>query len=114
MNTKISYQYRDADNYKQHEEVILHGQLTEAEKERILAKRDEGEYFIPSQVGLPDLQERMINPFNPETDHVWHELEAVEDTDKAPTIEMQAYALLNRFDDLEGWNDTDKAEELGL
>lgn len=73
MNTKISYMYRDASNYKQCEEVIFEGEITEAEKEVILNNRDEGLYFIPSQVGLDDLQSRMTGYPNSD-DHVWHEL----------------------------------------
>lgn len=74
MNTRIYYMYRDGSNYKQLEEVVIPGAISEEDKKIILDARDEGSYFIPSQVGLNDLQERMIS-FPNDDDHVWHELD---------------------------------------
>lgn len=62
-NTALSYLYRDADNFKQSKVVILEGELAEGMLERIISSaKDDGDqsgnpgYFIPGQVGLPDLQ----------------------------------------------------------
>lgn len=54
MNTCISYLYRDACNYKIHNEVIINGVLTSAQIDSIMDCLLDGEYFIPSQVGLPE------------------------------------------------------------
>ncbi len=54
MNTLISYLYRDASNYKIFNEVIEAGTLTAIQKRSIFAGLMDGEYFIPSSVGLPE------------------------------------------------------------
>ena len=74
--TRFDYQYRDANNYKQGETVWLSGPLTPSmadELVEILRKADTGEPdFIPEEIGLPELQERMPSELG-EDDHVWHE-----------------------------------------
>jgi hypothetical protein len=85
VNTRMHYQYRDADNYKAGGYITVAGEITRAEIERILACLDEGEWFIPSQIGLMDLQGQLQqwdtelsldeNGRNP-SDHAWHELTA--------------------------------------
>lgn len=67
MNTKISYLYRDADNYKRYNECIVAGTLSANQICTILDCCDMGEYFIPGQVGLP---ERRFDPYDPQADHV--------------------------------------------
>ena len=56
MNTKISYLYRDAGNYKRYNECIIAGALSAKQIRAILDCCDMGEYFIPRQVGLPALR----------------------------------------------------------
>ena len=56
MNTKLSYMYRDANNYKQWEEIVFAGVLKDEEKLKKI-KFIDGEFFIPGKVDLPDLQE---------------------------------------------------------
>ena len=53
MNTKIKYMYRDADNYKDFTTVVVSGKITKEQIERIMAKLEDGENFIPEQLGLP-------------------------------------------------------------
>ena len=65
MNTKISYLYRDADNYKRYNECIVAGTLSANQICTILDCCDMGEYFIPGQVGLP---ERRFDPYDPQAD----------------------------------------------
>ena len=86
MNTKIAYMYRDGSNYKQCDEVVFEGEITEVELRTILDNRDEGQFFIPSQVGMEDLQPRMLS-YPSDADHVWHELnrEDITLTSDAPT-----------------------------
>ena len=71
MNTKISYLYRDADNYKVYNECIVQGEISEEKNKQILDCCDMGEYFIPRQVGLP---ERKFDKYDTEVDHCWFEL----------------------------------------
>lgn len=118
MNTKIAYQYRDADNYKQYEEVVIPGEISEQDKALILSKCNEGQYFIPSQVGLNDLQERMCSPIG-DSDHVWHELEEEDITltedDPTPNHPFDNInELVERFKALKGWDLISASKDLGI
>ena len=62
MNTKISYLYRDADNYKMHNKCVIAGTLTTEQTRTIKDCCEMGEYFIPRQVGLP---ERRFDRYDP-------------------------------------------------
>lgn len=114
-NTKFSYFYRDADNYKSHHDLILEGTLSQAEKKAILDATDIGGGFIPGQIGLPELQDALqgydmedninragqYDPFGPDgADHPWHEIEnesfALE-TDEQPTFRLTAKQVLQAF-----------------
>lgn len=103
MNTEISYLYRDASNYKQHMTVVLSGVISDEDKQLIKAKLDDGEFFIPSQVGLPDLQEMMIDGFDEDEDHVWHELLNIEITASDPTYDLTGDDLVRRFKAVKEW-----------
>ena len=56
MNTEILYSYRDASNYKTHRYEILEGKINNEQIYAIISCLEDGELFIPSQVGLDDLQ----------------------------------------------------------
>ena len=92
-NTTIGYWYADGDNYKQAETIIVAGTLAFADLEPFL---DEGEFFIPSQVGLADLQERFTQPGD---DHPWHRLAAdsLQPTAATPTVRWTAGELVEWF-----------------
>ena len=45
MNTKISYLYRDADNYKMHNKCVIAGTLTTEQARTIKDSCEMGEYF---------------------------------------------------------------------
>lgn len=105
MNTKISYLYRDAYNYKVHNECVVKGTLTEEQIETIMDCLDCGEYFIPHKVGLTE------NKFGEETDadHDFFEMDSdgFEQTKEAPTAFITADALVEAFK-----NCKDKWEEI--
>lgn len=95
MNTKISYLYRDADNYKSFNECIIQGTLTDKQKKQILDARHEGEWFIPGAVGLP---EKRFYTWT-EADHPWFELwdDAFRETAQAATIDISGDKLTEAF-----------------
>lgn len=70
MNTEIEYLYRDASNYKKRNTAVLIGELSAADQQVILDCLEDGEYFIPSQVGL---DEERFGSWT-EDDHRWFEL----------------------------------------
>lgn len=76
-NTRISYTYRDGDNFAVAQDVIMPGRMAEGDLARIQARLEtlgntlsNGDlgYFVPGQVGLPDLQtagaEGLAQPFH--------------------------------------------------
>lgn len=95
-NTKIEYLYRDADNYKQWNEAVVRGELTEAQKEDILSCLLDGEYFIPGAVGLP---EKRFEVWDTDSDHEWFELDAsgFSTTDAEETVDLDVEELTRRF-----------------
>jgi hypothetical protein len=100
MNTRIEYLYRDAGNYKQFGSVVLRGAITPQEIGTIKAGLESGEYFIPNQVGLPDLQPNMPGFPDRDADHVWHELDAqwgISLTADPPTSELDVHAFALMF-----------------
>lgn len=97
MNTKISYLYRDADNYKAYNECVIPGIITKEQQKRILGSLDEGEYFIPSLVGLP---EKKFDKYDPEADHPFFELgpHSFEETSAEPTVDITPEELAKAFE----------------
>lgn len=90
MNTRLTYMYRDAGNYKFYQTVVVAGSLN---AEDLQANLHEYDYFIPCVVGLDDLQP------SPTTvdDHIWHEIVEIGNTDDPPTIDISLTTLLFRF-----------------
>lgn len=109
MNTRISYLYRDASNYKQHNEVVVPGTFTPEQIEAIIGCLDAGEYFIPAQVSLPEKRFGNIT----EDDHCWFELSrnGFEETDAEPNIDMTPDEVVAKFlEAKENWYDSKEFE----
>lgn len=105
MNTKISYLYRDADNYKVHNYAIISGPITEAQIETIISCLDELEYFIPHLVGLP---EKRFDTYDITVDHPFFELDEsrFEKTDLEPTVDINTEQLVQNFiNNKDNWTD---------
>lgn len=96
MNTKINYLYRDADNYKVHNECVVQGTISAEQIAVILECLDEGEYFIPHLVGLP---EKRFDTFDPQVDHPYFELseDSFAETMESETVEVQVDELVSAF-----------------
>ena len=96
MNTRITYLYRDASNYKELTEIVIRGEITEEQKRTIIDCLDMGEYFIPEQLGLPAKRFDKVT----EDDHCWCELtyESFEPTDAEPTVRIGVNGLVEKFE----------------
>lgn len=106
MNTQIRYLYRDASNYKMHNECVITGELMPEQIAQIMDCCDSGEFFIPSQVGLP---ERRFDDIAQEDDHCWFKLSAdgFAPTAKPATVEVSAAQLVENFAAAKGhWMDS--------
>ncbi len=81
-NVKLIYLYRDASNYKAWGEIIFrnHDKLNLNEiEERLRNSFDSREFFVASQVSIPDVFLFLHDRFT-EDDHFFHEFRAVEIT----------------------------------
>ena len=114
MNTQIEYLYRDADNYKKYNLVIVKGEITDEQKSIIISSLDDGDgHFIPEQIGLPI--ERLDDELT-EADHCWCEL--IEDgllpTPDDATVDITISDLADAFAKAkkEGWDDIRYAVEV--
>nr|UWH97531.1 MAG: hypothetical protein [Bacteriophage sp.] len=106
MNTRITYLYRDASNWKKYNEVVVSGTFTADQISEIVGCLNDGEYFIPKQVGFPEIRFEKIT----EDDHCWFELceNDFEVVEAEPTIAMTAGEVLEKFKAAKGnWNDSD-------
>lgn len=96
-NTRIDFLYRDAANYKFPQHAVISGGITEAQIQTILGCLNEGEYFIPSQVGLPC---SYAFPYEPsDDDHPFCELnaESFHETFAPAQVEITADELVAKF-----------------
>jgi hypothetical protein len=109
MNTLINYQYRDASNYKEFDTVIIRGQLSLNDIEKYLYEK---EFFIPSEIGLKDLQPEILN----QDDHIWHEILEVSHTNDEATVKITAEKVISNFRraSLDEWNILEASKRLGL
>ncbi|MGE0773567.1 MAG: hypothetical protein AB7G25_04715 [Sphingomonadaceae bacterium] len=72
----FEYLYRDASNYKIFGSVVLRGRCGQDLEGVLRARFQDGVYFIPEQIKIPPLQnkiEKYNENFPTEDDHVWHE-----------------------------------------
>jgi hypothetical protein len=109
MNTSITYQYRDASNYKEFDTVIISGLLSINDIEEYLYDK---EFFIPSEIGLKDLQPDNLN----QDDHIWHEILEISHTHDKPTVNITAEKIISNFRkaSLEEWNILEVSKRIGL
>lgn len=109
-NTKISYLYRDASNYKKLNEAVVEGAISEEQIDSIMGCLDFGEYFIPKQVGLPETRFGEVTS----DDHCWFELsrDGFSLTDEEADTGMDVEELVRVF--LEALGKWDDSKELGV
>lgn len=94
-NTKIGYLYRDASNWKQWNECIVEGIIDADGIKAIMDSLDEGEYFIPRAVGMPETRFAKWT----DDDHAYFELNSDDFsyTDDEPDTGIDAETLIARF-----------------
>lgn len=116
-NTLVEYLYTDAANYKVTGRAVLEGRIAEADAARMVGSLDDGMYFIPGQVGLPDLQGDFTDgpAWDGEVDHVWHSLTGLSYTDEAPTPGIDSAhveTLMGEWPGKDGWDEEGHAATL--
>ncbi len=105
----FEYRYRDAGNFKASGRVLLQGNLSESERGEIIARLEDGEFFIAEQVGIPTLYDQLyaINGGPNDDDHCWHEFVGFCDIDggiEGISAQRSAENLLDAFLSIEEWD----------
>lgn len=99
-NIKFCYEYRDAGNYKQFNEVIFPAanavDLVAAE-EHLRQHLFDSEFFYPYKLGVPTFE---IEKWNSDLDHHWYFFEGLEPTEEAPNDKRTFQEFLK---DVEKW-----------
>ena len=96
MNTRVSYMYRDASNWKFFGSFFVEGNLKRSDLECYLL---DGEWFDPVKIGLPHLLTLPIN----EDDHCLHELTQIDSVDTIvepigkPKLFCSSSELISKF-----------------
>lgn len=95
INTRIEYLYRDGQNFKHYDSIVVSGLLSEHEQQEL---RDalSSERFIPEQVGMRPLQEE-VRAYGSGEDDAWHEIESIASTEEPTTFPGTARDLLVKF-----------------
>jgi hypothetical protein len=117
MNTRIHYLYRDGSNNKPDDEVVLTGTFTSTQVATMRAICDAHQYFIPGDVGLPDIQTYWRDhgyAYLPDHDHIWCEFFDPEPTHAAPTLDVTADALYERWVAIKAWDVPQAMQRLGF
>ncbi len=96
-NTRIDYLYRDVNNYKQESRAVFPGALTLQQAQSMVDALDEDDGFVPSAVGLPDLQDETVNGWNADEDQPFHEIISISLVATEPTEAQIADDFLARF-----------------
>lgn len=105
-NTLFEYRYADASNNKVHGRVVLAGIMTQDQLDRIEAGLSDGEFFIPMQVGLRDLQGDFEHgkSWEPQDDHPFHTITGVRLVDvdaDGPSIDD----IVSKWPTADGWDE---------
>lgn len=97
VNTKITYLYRDAENFKIWNDCVIPGIITPEQQAAILSCLDKEEYFIPHLVGLPEVKFGAADDLD--LDHQWFKMyaSAFTATHEKPSISVSASELVERF-----------------
>lgn len=100
MNTKISFTYRDAANYKIQNSCVLAGEINSNMIAMILDACEDGKRFIPEAVGLPHATFEDIGySYHDDLDHPWFELGKYnfELTFDPPSVDLTLPRLVANF-----------------
>lgn len=104
VNTRIEYLYRDAANWKQHNECVVKGRLTEDEKRAILDSLIDGSDFVPSKIGMPETRFQVHNDDDVETFELYES--GFVPTAAEADLDVTASELARRFGLMKGhWLD---------
>lgn len=95
VNTRVSYLYRDAANWKQHNECVVRGCITEDQKRVIMDSLIDGTDFVPAKVGLPETRFETRNDDDVDTFELYED--GLEPTASKPDVDIAIADLTAAF-----------------
>lgn len=100
VNTRIGYIYRDAANWKQYNECVVAGRITDEQKRVIFDSLMDGTDFVPSKVGLTETRFETHNDDDVDTFELYED--AFEPTAEEPDVDVTAEQLTAAFASMKG------------
>jgi len=124
-NTLIALKYVDADNYKEFDDVVFEGEMSQETFDLLKSSLDDGQFIIADQIGLPSPNEAMFESQDPgDGDHVWTTVCVFEEeinpapanflTNREPTTTMTLEDLTTRLREHVAWDIEGEINRLGL
>lgn len=112
-NTLLGYGYRDASNNKCFKEVVLGGRISAEQVHRIATNLEGGEFFIPGQVGLADLQGEFVAGagWDEDDDHPFHTITDIAYTNAAAG-DVTVDQMMATWPDADAWDGIAAQERL--
>lgn len=97
-NSKITYRYTCAGNFKHDKTVILKGPLLEKDLKMMFSNLFDGEKFITEQVGLPRIAPTIdSDEYDEELDHDCHHFLEISLTLEDADMDLKAKTFADRF-----------------
>lgn len=105
----FEYCYRDASNYKVFAQLLLQGEVTDAEIQRMRSHFESGEFFIAEQLGIRALYAELWELSGGPTgdDHVWHTFEKLRPAtaeENSSVLFGTVKSLISRVEGITTWN----------
>lgn len=103
VHLKISYQYRDAGNNKNYDEIVLNNpsgisaeELLSLFSEAFIEDQPHTEFthIRPDKIGLPTLY---FDSYDSDLDHPLHEVLDISSTNESATLEISIDEIINRM-----------------
>jgi len=124
VNTKLELMYRDADNYKTYQTVILKGEISDLQIQTIKKNLIDDEFIVAEQVGLPTPSELFAKDFKfpTDSDHIYTVLVAFDDrtpnvesllSEREATIELSINRFVEKISSVE-WDELKEMDRLGI
>ena len=93
----FAYQYRDAANWKTYGELLLVGEVFEADISALVSYLDGGDLFVAEQIGIPSLCEQHFIDYDgpSDLDHAYHEFFELRPATQEEVDTMSIFATLS-------------------
>lgn len=94
----FEYLYRDASNYKSYGSVLLEGAFDKAKVASLLRYFEDGAFFIPEAIKIPELRSKLYENGGPNSDdHEYHEFVCLRTANDEDIVLLKLHDTLDEF-----------------